>query len=194
MCKDCCEVLYVDRGETVHESGSYLVNFQKCAQCGVRTMIQNKNEESEGNEDEDDEYEITFDHHCSKCGHKICQHFYSYRLDDGYHKYLMECALCGRGAHEQLVGVKQMYPQQILDMVQQTERNKHNENGRQNETESKEDEHEEEEEEEEDNNVQDKGKRVVLNLSAMQQLNSETVDAGNGGTENNEVAEDEWDD
>lgn len=196
MCKDCCVEVFVDRGETVHESGSYLVNFKRCKECGVRSMITIKNKEINGDEDIDNETEITFDHHCSRCGHKICQHFYSYELDDGYHKYLMECQLCGRGAHEQFAGIKQVYDQNLLNQLgintnYQTNDNSTNDNNDETKDDEKESEHKAKANIDKDGN-----KKIVLNLSAMKQLNIENMSDNDdkSGNKNNEVAEDEWDD
>ena len=190
MCKDCCVEPFIDRGETVHESGSYLVNFKGCKQCGVRSMIKIKNKEIEGDEDIDNEVEITFDHHCSKCDHKICQHFYSYELDedDNYHKYLMECQLCGRGVFEQFAGIKQGYDQNVLTQLGMNQNNNND-----NEDETKDD----QKESEQNVNVdKDGNKKIVLNLSAMKQLSTQTVSDNENGIDdtNNEVADDEWDD
>eukprot|EP01083_Nonionella_stella_P038564 104885_1 len=175
MCRECCVEVYVDRGETVHESGAYLVNFKKCMQCGVRCMVKMKNKNVDGDEEVDEEVEITFDHHCSKCDHKICEHFYSYQLDDGYHKYLMECQLCGRGAHEQFAGIKQLYDEEIVNAN---------------------DDHDVKEDQkecsiEEDNDMQQNQTKIVLNLSGIKQLNSETQSQNQSV---NDVDPHEWDD
>ena len=195
MCKDCCVEAYIDRGETVHESGSYLVNFKACKECGVRSLIKIKNKQSEGDEDEDDEYELTYDHHCSKCDHKICEHFYSYQLDDGYHKYLMECPLCGRGAYEQFAGIKSVYPQELLDQLG-LNANNHNNNSANNDNNNDNDDTKDDEKTEDKDKEEEENERIVLNLSAMKQLNTETLsdNDNNESNKNNEVADDEWDD
>ena len=122
----------------------------------------------EDDEDEDNEMEITFDHHCSKCGHKICQHFYSYQLDNGYHKYLMECQLCGRGAYEQFAGIKQLYPQSAIDELE----NQKNEETDKNE----------------------KSEKITLDLSSMQQLNIHSDENEEETKDNNTDDDDEWND
>ena len=189
MCKDCCVEVFIDRGDTVHESGSYLVNFKACKECGVRSMLVIKNKVCEGDEDEDNECEITFDHHCSKCNHKICQHFYQYQLDDGYHKYIMECQLCGRGAHEQFAGIKQVYDEKLLNQLGLNHNNNNNDNN------NHDDETKDDEKESAKNMDKDGNKKIVLNLSAMKQLNSHGLSDHEDeiGNKNNEVAEDEWD-
>eukprot|EP01084_Bolivina_argentea_P135531 238796_1 len=179
MCKECCVEAYVDRGDTVHESGAYLVNFKKCAKCNVRFILKTKNKNIKGDEDKDEEVEITFDHHCSKCDHKICQHFYSYELDDNYHKYLMECALCGRGTHEQFAGIKQMYPKEISSNNKNTMDNKTNDDEKDDNKES------------DSNKNESENKKIVLNLSGMKQLNVEVTNDTQNDNDNND---DEWDD
>ena len=144
-------------------------------------MIASKNKNVDGDEEKDEEVEITFDHHCSRCDHKICTHFHSYQLDDGHHKYVMECCLCGRGALEQFAGIKDMESLQAL-------------NG--NEEDDTKDAvlHEVNEDvgdmDDEDNQIQDKNKRMVLNLAAItfSEQKEQTNDC------NDEVEDDEWDD
>ena len=48
---------------------------------------------------------------CAKCGHVICEHNYTYGLETDdksglqYHKYEMDCQLCGIGEMTQFVGI-----------------------------------------------------------------------------------------
>mmetsp|Transcript_34088 Transcript_34088/g.55573 ORF Transcript_34088/g.55573 Transcript_34088/m.55573 type:complete len:180 (-) Transcript_34088:188-727(-) len=175
MCKDCCVEQFVDRGDIVHESGSYFVNFKQCAECGVRTIIKNENQKSTGNEDEDDdEIEITFEHFCSKCNHKICEHFYSYELEDGHHKYIMQCALCGRGAYEQFAGIKKQIISALSDHDDEQKSN---------------DSHQEDNNSNKQNKASPSHDKIVLNLSALTQsieVNDTHIDDNENENDSNE--------
>lgn len=117
MCKDCCTESFIHR-ETVQKSGSYYSNFKECNKCGLRSLIKIKNKQTKGDEYKDDEMEITFDHYCSKCDHKICQHLYTYKLSNGSHRYSMECELCGIGGFIRLKAMwTKMGIEQLLNNV-----------------------------------------------------------------------------
>ncbi|XP_013411167.1 protein Churchill [Lingula anatina] len=95
MCLDCVKEEYPDRETVCIETGSYLMNFAKCAHCNNLgdVKIVNRTEE-----EEDGEELITYQHVCQECGHIIANHRYSFYVeDDEYQMYEMECLLCGRG-------------------------------------------------------------------------------------------------
>ena len=39
--------------------------------------------------------EVSFDHTCILCGHKIATHEYSFSVGDQFQEYSMNCMLCG---------------------------------------------------------------------------------------------------
>eukprot|EP00613_Pedinella_sp_CCMP2098_P058279 CAMPEP_0171866134 /NCGR_PEP_ID=MMETSP0992-20121227/30060_1 /TAXON_ID=483369 /ORGANISM="non described non described, Strain CCMP2098" /LENGTH=101 /DNA_ID=CAMNT_0012489415 /DNA_START=201 /DNA_END=506 /DNA_ORIENTATION=+ len=59
--------------------------------------MREQEEDSDGEETE----EISFKHGCVECGHVIGEHFYREITEaSGVTRFLMECPLCGKGAHE----------------------------------------------------------------------------------------------
>ena len=98
MCEGCCKEPRFDRGHCCLESGAYLVNFAGCYACGAFELTSVERNTDEQEDGEDYEEVITYVHQCGKCGHKICEHFYSFSVDDKEQAFLMECLLCGRGA------------------------------------------------------------------------------------------------
>ena len=103
MCNECVKVKCPDRGRTCLETGSYMVNFQGCAECHQKEPIKIEARQSGTEEDEDEDGDggeelITFDHVCTACGHVIAEHQYTFCVDGEYQEYSMTCLLCGRGA------------------------------------------------------------------------------------------------
>ncbi|XP_072040985.1 protein Churchill-like [Amphiura filiformis] len=105
MCVECVKDKCPDRGRTCLETGSYLLNFQGCAECHKKEPIkiearQSGTEEEAAEEDAEggEEELITFDHVCSECGHIIAEHQYTFCVDGEYQEYSMTCMLCGRGS------------------------------------------------------------------------------------------------
>lgn len=41
--------------------------------------------------------EVSFDHTCLLCGHKIATHEYTFSVGDEFQEYSMNCMLCGYG-------------------------------------------------------------------------------------------------
>mmetsp|Transcript_11898 Transcript_11898/g.13711 ORF Transcript_11898/g.13711 Transcript_11898/m.13711 type:complete len:175 (-) Transcript_11898:70-594(-) len=111
MCKTCVLEPFPDRGTTVLDSGSYLLNLNTCTSCGKKSMplqVQEKtqNEESDGSDSDQSELEITtFVHQCSNegCGHVIAEHFHRFHVESNRQEYFMECLLCGRGTDSSLI-------------------------------------------------------------------------------------------
>lgn len=176
MCKFCVLQPFVDRGNACYDNGQYLVNFKQCAKCHKRALLimRDKKTVSENTEEEGEETTITFDHHCSKCNHKICEHFYSYEFDtdDKTHKYIMECLLCGKGVHEhriptvlEIYGIEDGKTKDINENSNGACISNHNK--KENET------------------------KLVIDFSELQQKMSQTMDDSKED-ENNEVNESEW--
>lgn len=95
MCNECVKEEYPDRGTTCMDNGSYLMNFAGCHDCGKLDVIAITNRHCT-DEDDDDEEIITYQHICSTCGHVIANHEYTFRVEDEYQVYEMDCVLCGR--------------------------------------------------------------------------------------------------
>jgi len=72
------------------------LNYKGCGACGKRDFIKNVDRTDEQNEEET-EQEVTFDHTCILCGHKIASHEYTFSVDDQFQEYSMNCMLCGYG-------------------------------------------------------------------------------------------------
>jgi len=103
MCKECWLETRPERGTTCLDKGSYVINFKGCHACGKRDFIAEEGRVEEEEDDEEDgcyEETITYNHACKHCAHVICaEHYYKFEVGaDGTQSFLMECALCGRGA------------------------------------------------------------------------------------------------
>ena len=101
--KECWLESRPERGTTCLDKGSYVINFKGCHACGKRDFIAEEGRvEDEDDDEEDGCYEeiITYNHVCKHCAHVICaEHYYKFEVSaDGTQSFLMECALCGRGA------------------------------------------------------------------------------------------------
>ncbi|ELR25213.1 churchill domain containing 1, putative [Acanthamoeba castellanii str. Neff] len=94
MCRRCLVHVCPQRDRTCLSSGSYLLNFKGCGECGKMEFI--KIAELEKNETETDET-VTYQHQCSECSHKIADHEYTFTIDGEYQEYAMNCVLCGYG-------------------------------------------------------------------------------------------------
>lgn len=93
MCNGCVHKQYPDRGNTCLENGSYLMNYQACANCHQRDFVLISNKSTE---DEDGEEIVTYDHVCKNCDHVIARHEYTFSVVDEYQEYTMLCLLCGK--------------------------------------------------------------------------------------------------
>ena len=95
MCQKCVKQQYPQRDRTCLESGSYILNFRGCTQCGVREPMNVKNKECTTDDSGDEN--IQYEHVCSQCGHVVAHHMYSFTVVEGDQEYEMNCLLCGTG-------------------------------------------------------------------------------------------------
>jgi hypothetical protein len=88
----------------VHAQSQTSFRFQECAECKVRDTVKSGKVKRDEEDDESGEYQETvtfnrepiasFANHahdlvlrsdlCSKCGHVICEHFYSFQVSQGH--------------------------------------------------------------------------------------------------------------
>ncbi|KAL4237363.1 Protein Churchill [Mactra antiquata] len=94
MCVSCVKEEYPDRESICLDTGSYMLNFVGCAQCGDKHGLTVVNRQT--TEDEDGEETITYQHICKSCNHVIANHEHLFRVEDDYQIYEMLCSLCGR--------------------------------------------------------------------------------------------------
>lgn len=113
MCEGCLVETRPNRGKTVLDGGTFLINFKSCARCAVRavTVVKNRNLEEDDVDSETLTFNRSFLHficivftnfpedHCRQCDHLVAQHFWSFYVVDGVQEYVMDCALCGHGAN-----------------------------------------------------------------------------------------------
>uniref|UniRef100_A0A7S0DB84 Protein Churchill n=1 Tax=Amorphochlora amoebiformis TaxID=1561963 RepID=A0A7S0DB84_9EUKA len=101
---DCLKEFRPERHRTCLDTGAYLLNFKGCCKCGNRVALKMVSRKVEEEEDKDGYISevVTFNHICAKCSHVICEHYYSFEAGEDAQEYLMECPLCGRGAHTSL--------------------------------------------------------------------------------------------
>ncbi|KAA8583099.1 hypothetical protein FQN60_015645 [Etheostoma spectabile] len=97
MCNGCVQKEYPDRGNTCLENGSYLMNYQGCANCHQRDFVLISNKATE---DDDGEEIVTYDHVCKNCDHVIARHEYTFSVVDEY-----QSVLCSPGVHHALHAV-----------------------------------------------------------------------------------------
>ncbi|XP_070179586.1 protein Churchill-like isoform X2 [Littorina saxatilis] len=74
------------------ETGSYLVNYAGCNECGGRDILIKNRIVSE-----DEDELITFQHVCLHCEHIVANHEYSFKVVEEFQEYEMSCLLCGNG-------------------------------------------------------------------------------------------------
>lgn len=119
MCKNCILELFPNRGVVCLDEGHYLLNVKSCHQCGTRGKLRVENttktetEDTEDPGDQEYEEEVTFEHVCDVCNHRVAEHFYSFSVGimDGQtvQNYTMACSLCGKGGDRRVVeGVNDM--------------------------------------------------------------------------------------
>ncbi|XP_066928913.1 protein Churchill-like [Clytia hemisphaerica] len=94
MCKECVINPFPNRNKTCLESGSYLINFKGCKECGKRELIKISNKQLK---EDDEEENITYIHTCDSCAHVIAEHEYTFSVIDEEQEYSMNCLLCGTG-------------------------------------------------------------------------------------------------
>ncbi|KAJ0061131.1 hypothetical protein NL108_008810, partial [Boleophthalmus pectinirostris] len=79
-------------GNTCLENGSYLMNYQGCANCHHRDFVLISNKSTE---DEDGEEIVTYDHVCKNCEHVIARHEYTFSVVEEYQvKVFFSSTLC----------------------------------------------------------------------------------------------------
>ena len=66
-------------------------------------MVDREEEEEATDEEGESTLEVNFKHGCGSCGHIIAPHFYREVASPKGCRYLMECMLCGKGAHEKVI-------------------------------------------------------------------------------------------
>jgi len=96
MCRDCVKEQHPQRGTICLESGSYLLNFAACKDCGKKEPFKITDKTSQ--EDDDGEELVTYKHLCSSCDHLVATHEYTFRVEGQYQEYTMTCLLCGTAA------------------------------------------------------------------------------------------------
>jgi|AntAceMinimDraft_5_1070358.scaffolds.fasta_scaffold55780_2 DNA-directed RNA polymerase subunit RPC12/RpoP len=102
MCRECLLEERPDRDTLCLDEGAYVINYKACAQCGLRVQpqVHSRTDEEELLDSDEEELEVNFVHACAGCGHRIAAHYYRELTSVLGVRYLMECLLCGRGAHE----------------------------------------------------------------------------------------------
>jgi len=50
--------------------------------------------------------DITYVHICPECGHDICTHLYTFKIDGKFQRFTMDCDLCGEAEDESLIEPK----------------------------------------------------------------------------------------
>ncbi|XP_068683569.1 protein Churchill-like isoform X3 [Montipora foliosa] len=79
------------------ESGSYLLNFASCKECGRREPLKVTDKVDE--EDDDGEEMVTYKPDvCASCDHVVATHEYTFKVEGCYQEYTMTCLLCGTAA------------------------------------------------------------------------------------------------
>ncbi|KAL9954598.1 hypothetical protein ACROYT_G042160 [Oculina patagonica] len=96
MCKDCVKEQHPERGTICLESGTYLLNFACCKECGKKEPL--KITEKLSQEDDNGEELVTYKHVCPSCDHLVAEHEYTFRVEGQYQEYMMTCLLCGTAA------------------------------------------------------------------------------------------------
>ncbi|WAR18262.1 CHUR-like protein [Mya arenaria] len=82
MCRSCVKEEYPDRESVCLESGSYMMNYAGCSQCGESSAIVMVNKQT--TEDEDGQEVITYQHICQSCSHVIANHEHVFHVEDDY--------------------------------------------------------------------------------------------------------------
>lgn len=85
MCRGCVKQELPQRGTICLESGSYLLNFASCKECGRREPLKILDKVDE--EDEDGEEMVTYKHVCPSCNHIVAKHEYTFRVDGEFQVY-----------------------------------------------------------------------------------------------------------
>uniref|UniRef100_UPI00358E1CD4 protein Churchill n=1 Tax=Myxine glutinosa TaxID=7769 RepID=UPI00358E1CD4 len=111
MCVDCVKSQFPDRGNTCLEAGAYLLNYDRCAACQERDVLQSSHR---SREEVDEEEIITYNHVCQNCHHVVAKHEYTFSIIDDYQEYTMLCLLCGRG--EDLISVSPEDPRKMASL------------------------------------------------------------------------------
>lgn len=96
MCQSCVKQQHPQRGTICLESGSYLMNFAGCKECGKKEPLKTLGMFTE--EDVDGEELVTYKHVCPGCDHLVAEHEYTFRVEGNYQEYMMSCLLCGTAA------------------------------------------------------------------------------------------------
>ena len=94
---------FVQRGTTCLDAGVYAANWLGCGRCGSSALPAAANPRVEEEEDSDDgeaAEETEFEHRCRDCDALVATHFHRFVAGPLARRWLMECALCGRGADE----------------------------------------------------------------------------------------------
>ncbi|KAH8061792.1 churchill protein [Aureococcus anophagefferens] len=94
---------FVQRGTTCLDAGVYAANWLGCGRCGSSALPAAANLRVEEEEDSDDgeaAEETEFEHRCRDCNALVATHFHRFVAGPLARRWLMECALCGRGADE----------------------------------------------------------------------------------------------
>lgn len=82
------------------DSGSYMLNYAGCCQCGESTSISITNRQTT---EEDGEEITTYQHVCPSCSHIIANHEHVFRVEEDFQIYEMLCALCGRSEDQRSI-------------------------------------------------------------------------------------------
>lgn len=85
MCRVCVKQELPQRGTICLESGSYLLNFASCKECGRREPLKITDKVDE--EDDDGEEMVTYKHVCASCDHVVATHEYTFRVEGPYQVY-----------------------------------------------------------------------------------------------------------
>ncbi|XP_068683567.1 protein Churchill-like isoform X1 [Montipora foliosa] len=97
MCRVCVKQELPQRGTICLESGSYLLNFASCKECGRREPLKVTDKVDE--EDDDGEEMVTYKPDvCASCDHVVATHEYTFKVEGCYQEYTMTCLLCGTAA------------------------------------------------------------------------------------------------
>ncbi|XP_041469152.1 protein Churchill-like [Lytechinus variegatus] len=95
MCGECVKSKCPDRGNTCLDNGSYILNFDHCAECQKREPIKITQRNVEVKDD--GEEVISYEHKCTYCCHLIAEHEHTFTIEGEYQEYAMYCLLCGVG-------------------------------------------------------------------------------------------------
>ena len=108
MCLNCLVEARPARGTCTLDDGAFVLNFRSCNSCGRRDQPRaTRREETISSEDDTEIEEIEYQHVCP-CGHVISNHYYRESAGENFVRYLMDCSLCGYGAHEKVPYLRQV--------------------------------------------------------------------------------------